>query len=225
MFLTLLVLVALAAGVALPAIAGGLAIVAVGPSGLFVVGSGALAWLGRKRLTRSDREAVDEARFCAAVSAELHAGASLRVAVAAAAERGPGPDLERLAVAARTGEPSEEVARLIERALPEVGRHAAHAFELALETGAAPSRVFDRLTEGALHRADLRREQRTLTAQARLSAYVVGGAPVAVVALLFATGRISLDGILGAQGVVMGMGLALVATGLAVVWLLMRRAA
>jgi tight adherence protein B len=225
MLLTIGVVVAIAAGVSLPAVAGVLALVVAGPFGLVAVGFAGPAWLFARRRKRERRTMVDEARFCGALSAELHAGASLRHALAAAAARGPGPDLERLAGAAMSGEPAVEVAALLELSLPEVGRHAAHAFALASETGAAPSHVFDRLTEGALHRADLRRERRTLTAQARLSAYVVGGAPVAIVALLFATGRISLDGLAGAQGVVMGAGLALVAAGLALVGMMLKRAA
>jgi Flp pilus assembly protein TadB len=78
------------------------------------------------------------------------------------------------------------------------------------------------LSLSAARAAELQRERKTLTAQARLSALVVGAAPLLAVAvvLLGDRGSVFLDG--GPAGaVIAGVGLTLVAAGLAVVvWML-----
>jgi Flp pilus assembly protein TadB len=69
----------------------------------------------------------------------------------------------------------------------------------------------------------LARERRALTAQARLSAWIVGGAPLGLLAILAVTGR--LGGLLGdpVGRFVLGVGLALEFAGAATVVLMVRR--
>ncbi len=131
-----------------------------------------------------------------------------------------------MAAAARSslaGAPAQEVGSRLERALPVYGRRAGLAFVLASETGAGATAVFDRLAAGAARDQDLHRERRVATAQARLSAAVVGAAPLAVLFLLVTTGGIEPPGRSGAlETAIVAIGVGLVAVGLAVVWLLVR---
>ncbi len=177
------------------------------------------AWMRKRRVL----PAVDEAAVCASIAAELHAGASLRDAVAAACRNHASEEILRAGRRATSGAPAGAVAASLSSALPRNGRHAALAFELADESGAAAAAVFDRLASRALRDAELRREVAAATAQARLSATVVGGAPVAVLVLLAVTGRIGVFTDSGGAGLVVGiLGVGLVLSGLGVVWLLLR---
>ena len=129
----------------------------------------------------------------------------------------------RLALA---GAPAAAVAARLESALPANGRHIGVAFQLAAETGAGAVPVFQRLAERAGRVAEISRERAVLTAQAKLSAAVVGGAPVAVVVVLLASGRAAVLTEGGSVGLMVGVvGVGLVASGLAVVWVMLRRSA
>ncbi len=115
------------------------------------------------------------------------------------------------------------LARELETALPVTGVPAAAAVELSATTGGRAAASFDALAERAAFEAELRREQRIFTAQARLSALVVGGGPLLVAAALLASGRarVLLDH--GAPGITAGVvGLGLEIAGLVVVALLLR---
>ncbi len=128
------------------------------------------------------KPAVDETRLVGTIAAELQAGASIRKAVAEATRGGgSGPLLlaHRLAVA---GAPIEAIAEQLET-LPHNGRRIGAALRVVGITGGRSSEVFARLLARASQDADIRRERRTLTAQVRLSALVVGGLPF--VSLLF----------------------------------------
>ena len=200
-----------------------MALVAVSPPAALVAGAGSLLVAAYRRTSGKTHEAVSEAVFCSAIAAELNAGASLRHALATAADGQPGTELATAARAAIAGASSFEVAAHLEGALPDNGRHARLAYELASETGAGAAETFNRLSERATQAADLRRERVSLTAQARLSAFVVGGAPVAIVLLLFLSGRFHLFADAGTAGMaVLGAGLGLMGAGLLTVWLLLR---
>ena len=221
MLMTPLLLAAAIAGVPPPAM--GLAVIGVlSPPAALVLGSPAgLMWWRHRRASRT--EAIDEAAFCSAVAAELRAGASLRHALAGAAERDPGQRLAPPVRAALAGAPAGEVALRLERALPVNGRNAAVAFRLASRTGAGAAAVFSRLAAGANAAAEARRERNALTAQARLSAMVVGGAPIAAVVVLLATGRLETLGSSGGIGMaIAAIGLGLVGLGLTIVWVMLR---
>lgn len=221
MLVTALVSLALAAG-APPVVVGIAVLTVLAPPVGSAAGVGILTLRWRRRAKRRPG-AIDEAAFCASVAAELRAGASLRKAVATVAADESSVHTAAAARSALVGAPAAEVASRLERALPVYGRRAGLAFALAADTGAGAAAVFDRLAAGAARDEDLRRERRTLTAQARLSAAVVGAAPVAVLVLLAAAGRIEPPGRAGTlETFIVAIGVALVAIGLAVVWLLVR---
>ena len=183
--------------------------------GAAVWGAVAAARRRRGRITPDD-----EATYFRALSAELRAGASLRGALGEALHRAPVLSLTRAARLAEAGMPMSEIADAIEDRFPENGRLAGAAFRLSDWSGARVADTFDGLAERAAASADL-----AATAQARLSALVIGIAPIAFATLLFATGRGS--GLLahGTVGIlVLGAGLALELLGLIVVATIIRRA-
>ncbi len=203
-----------------------IALFAVSPPAALIAGAAASLVAVSRRPSGKARDEVDEAVFCSAIAAELNAGASLRHALATAAHGQPGPELAAAARAAVAGAPSGEVAARLERALPDNGRHARLAYELAGETGAGAAATFNRLSERATQAVDLHRERLSLTAQARLSAYVVGGGPVAIVLLLTVSGRFHLFADAGTPGLaILAAGLGLMGAGLLTVWLLLRGSA
>lgn len=163
-----------------------------------------------------------EAHLCAAIAADLRAGATVRLAVA--------DGLSALGDRARcvrrrliVGAPLVSVADEIALLLPLNGRQVAMALEVAGGGGGRAADVFSRLAERAATAAALRRERRVVTAQARLSARVVGGLPLVVTVALLLTGRLSSLPASGRVGVtVLGAGLALQIGGLAVMAAMMR---
>lgn len=176
----------------------------------------------RLRQRRADAE---EARFLAAVAAELRAGAVLRRALTEAARRAPSLDLAHACRLANAGAPMPRIARELRRALGVNGRRVAAAVELSAITGARAADAFLTLAQRAAHVTVLVRERRALTAQARLSALVVGGAPLIFGIGLLASGRGAVLVGAGPAGIVtLAVGLTLELSGLVVVAVMVRRA-
>lgn len=175
---------------------------------------------------RSHRVAPDdEATLFRAMAAELRSGASLRSALAEAAHRVPQIQLGRPVRFAEAGMQMTQIAGAVEGQLPVNGRLAGAAFRLSDWSGARVADTFDGLAERATATAELARERKVATAQARLSALIVGVAPLAFTALLVATGRgagLVAHGDLG--WLVLGVGLGLETVGLIAVAVIMRRA-
>ncbi len=179
--------VAIAAGVPLPVVALG-ALAAADPRlALGAVASWAIVVRVRGRTMRDGDDA--EARYIAAIAAELRAGASLRVALADAAGRVPELTLERPVRLAVAGVPLDRVAAELSRRLPEHGTSLAVAVRMSGRSGAKAAAVFDALAAQADERRELHRELRSHTAQARLSAAVVGFAPLVFGALVVTVSR------------------------------------
>ena len=223
----MLIAVLLACGLAVgihPAALGLAALAAVEPR-LVLFGAAVWAAVHIMRRRRSRVSPDDEATYFRALSAELKAGASLRGALGEALERVPALSLDHAVRFAAAGAPMTEVADVVEAELPENGRLAGAAFRLSDWSGAQVADTFAGLAERASTSAELARERRAATAQARMSAIVIGVAPVAFAGLLLATGRGSglVDhGVIGL--VVLGGGLTLEALGLMLVALIIRRA-
>ena len=166
-----------------------------------------------------------EATLFRAMAAELRSGASLRGALAEAVHRVPQIRLERPVRLAAAGMQMTEIAEAVETQLPENGRLAAAAFRLSDWSGARVADTFDGLAQRAAATAELVRERRAATAQARLSALIVGVAPLAFTVLLVATGRgAGLVAHGGLGWLVLGVGLGLEALGLLTVAAIVRRA-
>lgn len=190
---------------------------------LVVVGLVLWTAYGLVRRRRSeDPEA--EAAFLRAVGAELRGGASLRVALADVATDSP-LDLAAPGRLARTGMPMRRVASELRQRLAFNGAATAAAVELSSWSGARVATVFEELAEHAADTAELRREQRTATTQARLSAWIVGLAPLVFTGLVLAGGGARALGRAGTMGyVVVAVGIGLELAGLAIVALILRRA-
>lgn len=120
---------------------------------------------------------VDEVRLLGSIAAELRAGASIRSALVAATS-GHNDDISlvvgRMAAA---GRPLGDIAAALTE-LPINGRRAAAALRVVVMAGGRSADVFSRLADRAMEEADLLRERRVQTVQARLSALIIGGIPV-----------------------------------------------
>ena len=222
MLIVVLASLALVAGVRpLGIAAAGLAVVSPVWFLLAVAAWAGYSWTVRSRAAnRSD----DEAALLRALSAELRSGASLRPALAEASQSVPALDLAASVRLATAGMPMGSVGAELEGALPENGRLVAAAFRLSSWSGARVAAVFENLASRAAAAADLRRERGAATVQARLSAAIVGVAPLTLSVLLFATGRVSIPSGVGAFGVaVVGLGLSLEVIGLVIVGVIIRR--
>ena len=223
----MLTAVLLAGGLALgvpPAIIAVAAVAAIEPR--FVLISAAIWAAVAAVQRRSPRVTPDsEATLFRAMAAELRSGASLRSALAEAAHRVPQIQLARPVRYAEAGMQMATIAEAVESQLPENGRLAAAAFRLSDWSGARVADTFDGLAERAAASAELARERRAATVQARLSAVIVGVAPLVFTLLLVATGRgagLLEHGHLG--WLVLGVGLGLEIAGLVTVAVIVRRA-
>jgi Flp pilus assembly protein TadB len=189
-------------------------------------GAGALAWavyaFRRRRAVLPGPDA--EADFLRGLAAELEAGASLRSGVVAAAQRVPSLGLGEAARLAAAGMPADRVGTCIGAALTVNGRLVAAAFRLAAVSGGRVAVLMHSLAVRAAEAGRLRREESAMTAQARASAWLVGGAPFLVLAGLFMTGRAGRLVSDPAGPVVLGIGLALEVLGVTAVWAMLRRA-
>lgn len=217
----LLLAAAIAAG-AHPVVVG-IALLAVIEPRLVI--AGLIAWAVYSVIRR--RRTVDaesEAAFLRALAAELRGGASLRVALGDVAARSP-LGLGHAGRLASAGMPMDRVGAELRRQLRYNGVAAAAAVELSAWSGARVAAVFESLADRAADAAELTREQRAATTQARMSAWVVGLAPLVFTMLILAGGGMQSLEAAGAAGYgVVVVGLALEVLGLAVVALMMRRA-
>lgn len=166
-----------------------------------------------------------EAVYLRAVGAELRAGASLRAAMVAAAQRSPELGLQRWVRLAAAGHPMPELARRLGDHLPQLGVAVPAAVDLLARSGGAGAEVFEQLAAQVEQRRALEGEVVAATAQVRLSALVVALAPVVVVGWLAARGTFLTLVQSSAGLVIVLLGLGLQAVGVAVVVLLVRRAA
>lgn len=222
MLIAVLLAGALAAGAPVGAVAV-VALAALRPVWFLMAAAGwAVVHVVRRRRDRPGPD--DEAALLRSAAAELRAGASLRSALASAADAAPRLDLRRVRRLAAAGAPMAEVGAALADSLPVNGPRAAAALELAGRTGAAPRRLLDALAAQAAESGGLAGERRALTAQARLSAALVGGAPLGLLALLGGAGR--LGGLLDdpAGRAVLAVGLTLLAAGIGLVALMVVRA-
>jgi tight adherence protein B len=182
--------------------------------------------LGGAVLRSPDHLSPDpEAVFLRAVGAELRAGASLRAAMVAAAQRASGLGLQRWARLAAAGHPMPELARRLGDQLPRLGVAVPAAVDLLARSGGAGAEVFEQLAAQVDQRRALEGEVAAATAQVRMSALVVAVAPVVVIGGLGARGTLLtlMESSVGLA--IFVLGLVLQAVGLAVVVWLVRRAA
>jgi len=184
-----------------------------------------LAWAAHTlRRSGTGRDEV-EAAYLQAVASELRAGSSLRHALSAAASRATGLRLERAVRLAAAGQPLDRVAEALGVALPRLGALAASAVRTAGVTGGKAADVFDGLALLATEEVGLARERRAATAQARFSAWIVGGIPLGYLLYAGVSGKLAVLSIAGPGGrVLLAAGFLLLMGGIAVMWGMLRRA-
>ena len=171
----------------------------------------------RFRARRAVRAPVaDAAAYFDAVAGELRRGAALRQALAIAAPQ------TRLARLAATGQPMELVAAEVQTMFALDDELAAAGIRLAGRSGAPAAVLFSRLAERLRAGEQLARDRRTLTAQARLSAAVIGLMPVAPAMMVAASNRGRLLVEPGPTRLLVFFGFALQVLGLVVIGVLLR---
>lgn len=220
----------LSAAILALALAGGAPLPAVGVAALafwrpwWLLAAAAVWGVIARRRRRRGPGPADEADFLQGLAAEVSAGAALRTAVVAAAGRAPALRLEQACRLAGAGLAAGRVGEALQGALPVNGRLVAAAFRLASAAGGPVAGLFHSLAARAADVGRLERERRALTAQARASAWVVGGLPIVLLFGLAVTGRLAALLADPAGAFILGLGLALEGAGLAAVWLMIRRA-
>ncbi len=175
------------------------------------------------RLTALQRTNA-EARFLAGMASELRAGAALRAAFEAAADRAPELQLGWLVRLSAVGVPISSLADGVAANLAQNGMAAAAAMRVADETGGETASMFESLAQVAAEDRALYRELRAATAQAKVSSLVVGGLPVLFLMWQAATGRLGELASTGLGFGILSLGLALLAAGAATVGVLLRGA-
>ncbi len=151
----------------------------------------------------------DEQQLSAAIHSELAAGASLRHAIGAACSLRP--ELGTARILALAGAPIGSVAAALG-----AGERLGAAITVAAASGGSAGAVFQRLADRAAADADLAREQRVLTTQARMSAGIVAGMPVLWM-MLGGVGRIA-SLFTAEAGAVAVAGIAMEVVGVGLVW-------
>jgi tight adherence protein B len=184
--------------------------------------------LARWRARRAGRvaPAVAQERFADAVTslaAAVRSGASLPQAIGYAATEADTPvreSLERLVSDLDIGVPIEQALETWRRAAPGpdidlvVG-----ALELHRRSGGDLPAVLDQVTTSIRERVSIAREVRSLTAQARLSAWILGVLPVGFFAFLWVTARGDIQGALGTSIGIVCVVLGLILEGGAILWI------
>jgi Flp pilus assembly protein TadB len=202
------------AGAPAPAVAAVAAVVAAPDLAWPLVAVAVMASASRRR----SPEGSGVAPILLSLAGEVRAGRSLRTALAEVAAGQTDLDLGVAGRLAAAGRPMAEVASALRGASPAL-RPAAAALEVSARTGGKVAEVFEGLALDAVDEAELRRQVRTDSAPARLSAMVVAGFPLAVLAAQLGgggIGRVASMGPVGAFLLAAGLGLLLLGVGLTV---------
>jgi tight adherence protein B len=175
--------------------------------------------LGRRfqaRRTASVPPVVVQERFAdaiAAIAAAVRAGSSLPQAIRFAAQEAEPPirkQLEQLVGQLDMGVPLDDAVDAWARGVETAdGDLVAGALDLHRRSGGDLPAVLDQVTATIRDRVGIAREVRSLTAQGRLSAWILGVLPVGFFAFLWLTAREEIDGALSTR-----VGLACIVVGL-----------
>jgi len=166
-----------------------------------------------------------EAAYLQGVAGELRAGSSLRYALSAASSRSFGLRLDRAVRLAAAGQPLRLVADALEGTMPRLGALTASAVRTAGATGGRAADVFDALALLAAEEVALVRERRAATAQARFSAWIVGGIPVVYLLYAALAGKLAVLQSTGSVGrALLVVGSLLLVAGVGLMWGMLRTA-
>ena len=156
---------------------------------LMAAGGGApigwVAWRARKRVKAFDNQLAD---LLITIAASLKAGHSFRQAIQSVVEEGAEPaakEFRRVLTETRLGRPMDEaLAEMGERVGSKNLSFVLSAVTIQRQIGGALAGLFDMVAETVRQRQQFVRKIRSLTAMGRMSAYVLGGLPFAMSALL-----------------------------------------
>jgi tight adherence protein B len=200
---------------------------AASAAGAILAGAGVIATV-RWRARRADRvpAIVAQERFADAVtslSAAVRSGASLPQALGYAATEADTPvceGLERLVADLEVGVPIEHALESWRAGAPGPDTDlVVGALEMHRRTGGDLPAVLDQVTTSIRERVSVGREVRSLTAQARLSAWILGLLPVGFFAFLWVTARGDVQGALGTSIGVVCIVLGFALEGGAILWI------
>jgi tight adherence protein B len=166
----------------------------------------------RTRAVRRDEQLADAV---AALTAAVRAGMSVPQAVAYAMREAESPvadDLAELVADVEFGIPlGDAVEAWAERTRSEDAQLVAGALDLHRRSGGDLPAVLDQVAATIRERVAVGRETRALTAQARLSGWILGALPIGFFAFLWVTSRRDIEGALstpaGLASVLLGLGL------------------
>jgi tight adherence protein B len=151
-------------------------------------GAAPLAWVGSKakrRMRAFDAQLPD---LLITVSASLKAGHSFRHAIEAVVEEGAEPtarELRRVLTETRLGRPMDDaLAEMGERIGSKNLSFVLNAVTIQRQIGGSLAGLFDVVADTVRQRQQFARKIRSLTATGRMSAYVLGGLPFLVAALI-----------------------------------------
>lgn len=157
---------------------------------LFALAGGAapIAWVAskaRRRMKAFDSQLPD---LLITIAASLKAGHSFRHALQAVVEEGAEPtarELRRVLTETRLGRPMDEaLAEMGERIGSKNLSFVLNAVTIQRQIGGSLAGLFDVVAETVRQRQQFARKIRSLTATGRMSAYVLGGLPFLVAALI-----------------------------------------
>ena len=150
-------------------------------------------WLNSKEAAA--RKAFDEELpdFLLLIASSLRAGLSFQQALDSSAEEGQGEvsrQMRRALSEVQMGSPIEQaLMRVSERMQSEDLKWTVTALAIQREVGGNLSNILETAAQTIKSRADLRREVRTLSAEGRLSGWVLAALPVGLFLYLFVTNR------------------------------------
>jgi tight adherence protein B len=190
-----------------------------GPTGALIGAAGALVarrirrYRSRKRFANRRDEQLADA--IGALTAAVRSGMSVPQAIAyALREAGPPvrDDLARVVAGIEVGVPlGEAIDAWAERSRSPDVQLVAGALDLHRRSGGDLPAVLDQVAATIRERVAVGREVRALTAQARLSGWILGVLPVGFFAFLWLTSRRDIEGALGTPAglasVLLGLGL------------------
>ena len=203
----------------LPLAVGCAGLVIAGPLGGLVGAAGALAarrirgHRGRKSLANRRDEQLADA--IGALTAAVRSGMSVPQAMAYAMREAGSPvrdDLTRVVADIEVGVPlGEAIDAWAERSQSRDVQLVAGALDLHRRSGGDLPAVLDQVAATIRERVAVAREVRALTAQARLSGWILGVLPIGFFAFLWLTSRRDIEGALGTPAglasVLLGLGL------------------
>lgn len=219
MLIWAVVAISLVAGVPLP-IVSAMAVIGVSPvagTALLVTAAAGYGWWNRiqKRSTSS------EAALFREIAGDVGAGSTLRESIARCERVGVSHTTRRLC---ESGVPMSEIGEEMAVSLPVNGRRFSALCSMAEQSGSSVVEAIEMFSHTATANEELNRKRKSSLAQARMSAWVVGIAPLALTGLILATQGVPEPG--GAPVVIpMVIGAGLQLAGTAIVFVVSGRAA